>query len=800
MRPVNQPAKLWFFAFAILFFLTSAAIAQEVQVTASFVYGAMYVPDGWTPLRVEVRNNSNRSFEGKVVFTPTAGSLPEFQGEITSPAHSRSRTILWVYLRPGPKKKPISIIELHNQAGQSVARSELVGNALVDDAGHAFRGLPNAGYLLSLIGDDIDLGDEKTLQLQADILKQSKDWRSGNWTLSVHDAMRNATWYRDAYAIALTGVDPGELDATQRKALLDYVVGGGTLLVCAPDAQTIDASWLKSYLPVKLLGTRQMKSFEVRGEKQPHKLTGWMTCTEAVAGDGEILLDDGKYVHAALKHLGLGQIVFTSFPPSGLDASDPRTANLWGQLLNDRRPAIGPWGTRLENNYGHLMEPMLGKQTAPWGVAAAVVCGIVILSLVTQLIWRQARRPMAFAVSLGGTVAVAAIFAGLAMFQQESQPLQEARLSITDLTDDGGMSYEYAVLSGTKKRVVRVATDDDVALQLPAWHGERPTIAQWPVRVENLIVQSEQVPVVTLASRIIRYNLPAGVRGWFDEKGLNIETQNSWGLSLDSAQLVWGKNRFALGNLDTGTTQRKVDTSTVLVGNDLGGSGMINSQDAQRKGEILLESLQAADSQARTSPGVAPMITAWSSRPPGLSTVKDESPLLASQNLVRIPLRLQPATPGSRVKIDGFFNHLTIGVSKGLPYDFNAQEFVSTQMGGAWVFGVRPPAEIGRIQPLKVHLQVDLASPQHTLTLRRGQVGGGKISASGNPAGELVASWDNKVGIQKVDFTCGAGDVDANGVLWLRLEVKRTGSIGALGVEPQWKINRFLADLEAQVQ
>ena len=85
-----------------------------------------------------------------------------------------------------------------------------------------------------------------------------------------------------------------------------------------------------------------------------------------------------------------------------------------------------------------------------------------------------------------------------------------------------------------------------------------------------------------------------------------------------------------------------------------------------------------------------------------------------------------------------------------------------------------------------------------TLIVRRGQVRDGKVDDKLTGSGEEVYRFQQTFGQQApVTFDLTPADFDANGTLWLSLEIESVSEPGS--VMPLWSITDFGADLEGRV-
>ena len=380
---------------------------DDYSMSTVLQYGALYAPEQINPVAVQFRNKTAKPVMGELRVPLGREPLQtELRLPITVPAQSRVKATALAYMmapaeevKAAGKLPPLSLTAWYDEHHARIDRSELLGQALIPEVAADASGVPTTGILLSIVGEGDDGADSATLEQLGDLYVSLKGGRCSQATLPLSNAPRQWIGLSVCRAIALRGLDPDDLDQAQRMALLEYVRAGGVLLISAPRAsERLGESWLAPYLPVRLIGERQAR--EIPQSSGPIKLTGWQPCSEAVDGDGTVAIRDGEYVHAAWKALGLGRVVYTAFPTSSLELSDPRAKALWRDLLAMDRLHTGIGGTQLQRDYGRLLEPMLGKPTAPWSMAALTIALYAAIVLAVQFIWRGPQRPRAFGVSL----------------------------------------------------------------------------------------------------------------------------------------------------------------------------------------------------------------------------------------------------------------------------------------------------------------------------------------------------------------------------------------------------------------
>lgn len=788
--------KLWVGLVALM--LCASAGAAKVDLSVSVPYGAFYVPEAWIPLRIEATNTSSQLVDGTVRVTPANPEVAEFRSPMRIPGQSKARATVWARFPVDNGKTPNVIgVTLHDAQGARLQISEINGRSAVTSISHPPGGLANSGYIVNLVGSEARMAESQQPDQIAVAIEAEMNCRAVMTTLDQGDAAQGSPLYDGAYLVMLTGLDPRSIDSAQRQALLDYVTAGGVLLLASPEPAQICGSWLEPYLPVRLIGKRQMNAVTPAGHGDSIGFGQWLPITEAMAGEGTILWQDEQFVHAAYRTLGLGRIVFTSFPAAALDGKNRTAIAFWQELLQLNRPPVGVEGTRITSEYGHLLEPMLGRKAASWKLAISAACLIVLVTMTVQLIWRGADRPRAFAVSLGTSVLLATGFAGMSLFRQQSEPLQHASVTMGDVTREGAIAQQYGAFAGPQQQLAEVAANQLTTICPVLLREERPAVSEWPMRLSPISIAPEQVKQVTLAHGMLS-GVSGSVQGQFGQEGLRLDVNNGIGSELSSAQLTWGPYRLSAGTFPMGESSRTLRGTDLRPDQEFASVSGVASQDQLQKGEIVRALLQPKDVAPITISRNASLI-GFVDTVPALTNVEGATVEHdAKQNLMRMRVELLPSPAGSPVRIDGCFNRIVPGELTGLPYIEARNEFLRSMLKGAWTLGIEPPTEIGAIEPRHVRVRISLASPQHKLTLRRGQCRDGKQKA--DREGPIVGQWDGKIGLQTVDFDPQPDDFDRQGRLWFMIDVQGAGAAGSLGVEPFWRIEQLQVDIDATVR
>jgi hypothetical protein len=500
--------------------------------------------------------------------------------------------------------------------------------------------------------------------------------------------------------------------------------------------------------------------------------------------------------------VGLGRVVFTSFPVDALDHSNPRTAALWNRLLNLDAPPAGWSHTALAQECGSVLETMIGVPSAPGSLAMGVVGGYALLMLLVQLAIGGARRPLAFA--LGTGIAVA-LFAGLVMVslvrKEGRRDVSGARLAVVELGDSGGgVVHEALALFGRDETELSLRTTLHGTMR-PALStmNNPPTIEQLPFAAPNAGVRSGRIERVWQASAAADAENVLSAVLQFAGDGVRLETDNQTGQALIAPLLVWNQYAYRLTNLAPGRSATLLGPSNPQ--NDYSNALLFTGEEVGLRSRIVKLSRSARTDIAAVAYGVPPpMLVGWlepsaaSLAKPIIESSAVPQPLRA-QVMCRVPIRLQPSRAGETIRIPAEFVKTVVDTQRGAPYDAERQDWVPSLLAGNWNIGFQIPQGIGSLSSVHATVHADLAAPAHTVILRRTQPPTG-AEPDASP-GAAVAEWDQPVGNKIVKIDLQSTDLDAAQVFWLRLGVdpSRSNTSG----EEQWKINDLSVEFVGQV-
>lgn len=282
------------------------------------------------------------------------------------------------------------------------------------------------------------------------------------------------------------------------------------------------------------------------------------------------------------------------------------------------------------------------------------------------------------------------------------------------------------------------------------------------------------------------------VTGQFDEQGIRLRINNTTDTTLQSPRLQWAVSEMSLGSA------LAVGESEVRAQRREAGGMLVSGEDNLR--QSVLDALRSSATWLSGGREVPPLLVGFVEGDAVPSLIKPAEQVdLESRSavVVRVPLRIEPTPPGQRVRIPAPLMRPVLSRTTGIPYDTIRHEWLPSTSEGEWLIGFRPPEGIGTLRPVQVVLDVNINAPRHHVTLRRQQVR--NAAAALNPAGEVIAKWIQPVGPQDLTVQLDAQDADADGTIWLMIEVKRDAPPAPGELPSMWELQWLRANYEADV-
>lgn len=814
--------------------LAPALYAQQEKyvLNGSLPYGAVFPPGMWVPLQMEFTNYSNSDMGGWGVWPVKSGhDSVDFQVPVTIPAHSRVR--LWSYgffptEAPGGKEwsstnliTPLTTLEWRDPSGARLSRVPVLGSASWASVNHGTGDTSHPGWVFLAINCTLPsltpvesvphtqaqaraqnvVENAQALQDTCSVIRQVINEPVIAANVSSPWAPRQDAGYTACRFVVLQEGNPDNLDAAQRDALLRFVRAGGNLIVASPQRRDhIEESWVAPYLPVRIIGHRLADQILPPSAKAV-KLQGYVPIAEAVASpDAHVVLQDAHYVHVAWREFGRGRVIFLSFPVSAIDPKDPQAESVWGRTLNTQSPITQWRAKQLGDEQVSLVAGLLGKPTASWLAAAALAGGFVLLVVVAQLAFVGARRPHAFSLAVIVAVVLSVALVGWTMVRTGQQALMGAGLSVMDIgPDGGGQERDIAAYVGKNIDDFSIQADRGALIRpIVSSEGNPPVILEKPFRVPQAQVKALRVERVWQADGSAPENLKATASAQFGENGLNLTIDNATGQALTSPVWIWDRTIFSLGDLPPGQTHVIPDRRNG--DDDYTNAAVIRSQSAQWRGQTVAALHTPSETQTLGRPrAIGPEIDAWLSQPKPL--IQSPAPM-NMQALARLPVTILPSKPGSTIKIDAAYMQMVTTGMGIAQYNPITGQWLPTNLDASLLIGFAAPAQAAGsagLTPLQVNLDFDINAPEQTLTIRRGQVLNGKPQGNGVTGGPIVGQWTNPVERHQVTFTPEPSDYDAQGRIWLLVEVHSPVATGG-NVVAQWHFRYIEAGMTAKVK
>ena len=816
--------------------LLSAGAAQgapSISVVGLLGNGE-YVPGTWVPLRLMLANDTDRAIDGQVEATvPGADGDYHVVTRVTMPANSRFRTAVYAPLamlaKPGADGLASNVgIFKWTEAGANLAQTDLLLRPNGDDDAAVDRSVIVA---FSGDGPEADAPSYDAYELRKPIGETLGLATAPLWSIAAAEAPVHPAGYDAARVVLFNGYGPNEFSVPQREALLTFVRSGGTLAVVGPaGAADVRGTWLEPLLPVQIVGTRLASKVGTTGG--PVALREPVQIAEAVAtGDADVttVWRDAHYVHAAHRPLGLGRIVFTSFPVNAprFDATAEGEAMrlFWADLLGLAHPDPSWAGTQLPGQRKNVLREMIGTPAPARGLALGMAGGFVLLVLAMQLVWRGPARPIAFAASALAAVVVAGALAGVGWFAQRADPLTAGRVSVLTLGRGGGIVQEVAAFTGNVPNVSLSAGLPGAVMQAVAYDASAPpTLAADTFASPSAGIAAGRIDRLWQARASAPSDLRASATGTFDETGLRLSIDNGLPTPLAAPVLVRGTSVYRLPALPSGATQLPLDpaarnaaqpvatdlssaaaddnTAAVTAAQKYLNTGPILTEVDKLRALVLSSVLTRSRSNMAAAPNASPptVIAGWldSTGASPLIQASAEPQVQQALRLAMFPLQIRPSPVGAPVRVDAGFNAPVLGKVAIPVFDANTGAWLSSSQPGQWQIGFRPPREVGRLTLTRATVRLNVSLPVQSLILRRGQVRDGQVDENLAGAGDEVVRFAPTFGAQSpITLDLTPADFDADGTLWFGLAVEAPLDSG--GMMPLWNITDFGVDLEGRV-
>lgn len=765
------------------------------------LFAVFHEPNRWVPIRCIITNDGDDELRCAVQFAEPARPLlihssDQDSNEAASmllrsgaivPPRSRATVVAYCYFDADPialDRRPtpnVVRVILQEAGGRELRRQDL-----------------RSGFQGQLIvchtqrRDDPASVEYNRFQLPA--ILTALRLRGMNWgsqELDDRDMPEHLRGYDGVAAVVLDDADPDLLNAAQRAALEQYVQRGGTLIIASPTPRVdLAAGWLGHMLPVHILGSRQADrlTFQDALVPAPSPLIfgRHFHIAEAIDAGGEVLLRDGPYVHIAVRRVGAGSVVFTSFPLAALggSAQDPRAAGAVLSLLLGSGTNAG-WreaGISLRPRQEQIMQHLAGAPAPRWRLALMFGGGYLALVALTHLWLHGTSRPRAYAMNLAVGLLLSAGLVGMQMVSDRGSSLTGARVVTVDLGADGaGRQQELLAYLGANRPELKLRPARPSVSIRPEVAGrlDPPWIELHPHGVAYAGASTQGIARLWTADASVTDmgGLDAILR--FDADGAHLEVDNRTGRAIDMPALLSDYRLLPVGPVPAGKSRHTIGA----------GIGPALLSQAARLRMLILDAAESS-AQPLHIADAAPShlrLAGWVDDVPAL--VVTDPPLAvpaAAQVMLRSPVRIAPSPVGSAVRIDGVFTRLVRRDTAIVPMLPRQDAWQPMIQRGVWKVAFAAPPPIGRLRITRATVELDAVAPEHTITLRRG-------------GGRPLASWSAVREPRSVSFEPAADDLDGDGWVLLTIDVEPPARSGG-AVPPPWQVVSLRMSYEATVE
>ncbi len=557
-------------AIALLLALPSVSPAATGEPTISAVlqYGPNLPSENWLPIKFQFDNPTDQPIGGAgVILIKGKSAWVEYRLPVNVAPRSRLITTGYAWFGQIPPSAKNAIHEIgvarwEDDRLREISRCDVLAQPLTD------RGIEfpiSASGAVMMVAGKLDSRNSSDSSRFRELIAQVSGVPLAQTTVPTENLPREFAAYEPCKYLVWGDVDPNELDPAQRQAILDFLNVGGVLIVASPSPAFDPAdSWMGALMPVRIIGHRQGSQIDPTDEQMllMREPVDMCEAIEQVAGgnvarEDWVVLRDANYVHAAVRPVGLGRVVFTSFPIFGLEMrNEPPTADLWKRLLNPEGFRSGWQGTGFDLKDQALLESMLGQSTIRWSLAAGIATGFVGLILLSQLYFSGFRRPTAFVATIGlSVILTTSLMVGGAMRRQDQQ-LRGARISLFDASPDGGgIRHEIIAWLGQEREnfAIGSTTPQETLRPIVGKTSDPPRVLVRPFAVPDAGVHALKVERVWQADGLVPRALTIAARGKFGPEGLSITIDNSLGSPLREPLLLCNGNSFPLNDAPAGS-------------------------------------------------------------------------------------------------------------------------------------------------------------------------------------------------------------------------------------------------------
>jgi len=439
-----------------------ASAEPEVKFIHGHPLGHAYVQKQWTMVMVRVKNEGDESIDVDcVMVVPRGLRQVQYVRPLHLPAHCER--VGWFYGQfMGEKhyKVKVEIPKGQKGEGRRLSEGELWSNVLPWSrlfvlAADKERLLPAFDIYLShreayrVKGKEkralhVGAGEEMPVWLTAGEVR-----RPATIYLKAADFPDHWAGYDTMHVAALGELDYGQWRPSQIDALEAWIEGGGIVLFFpGANFDSLAGSRMEKLLPVRLFGTRKLKTIPLQWGKGKWNVTldDYVDIIESEVSDGEVVVSGGEFPMVVSKQIGMGAIYFFAFPGEVLNEWKERGTFLAHVLRSKER--LKPLAqTQLLNEGPKMLDEVAGAKVAPPSFVVTALGSFFIvaaLSLLVFFILGRGELAWPVIVPVGVVVAIASYRVGVRYGEKVGLSMNE--IAVLSVRSGGRTAFRSAVL------------------------------------------------------------------------------------------------------------------------------------------------------------------------------------------------------------------------------------------------------------------------------------------------------------------------------------------------------------------
>ncbi len=295
-----------------------------IEMSVEVGFDAYFRPGDWTPVDIRLKNNGE-SLTGRVVVRPaTSGTVVgnAFSAPVDLPSGAEKSTLLNIRARSFPDRLRVE---------------------LIDDGG-TVRAVQDAS-LIDLSPQDlltvIVVGPNTAAPNLTGVHVGGFEAAQAIW--AAHEIPEYGESLESLDLMMLINIDGESLSSGQRRAIEDWVAGGGHMIVAGGPSALSSASGIMALLPLQPEGSQTVPDLRelarFAGDNQASLDERAVIATGIVREDATVLAEQDGFPLLTRRELGAGLVDYLAADPTLAPLLDwERLSDLWRKLMATRAP------------------------------------------------------------------------------------------------------------------------------------------------------------------------------------------------------------------------------------------------------------------------------------------------------------------------------------------------------------------------------------------------------------------------------------------------------------------------------